>query len=88
MTDRIKAIRQIVEMYENANNTFKDEYKTHFKPKRSKDIPDMRDYVYDEPKTKEEKLVADFVKSLSDLEMREYNNYLDWLYHEMERQTD
>ncbi len=40
------------------------------------------------PKTKEEKLVADFVKSITEFEKGEYNNYLDWLYHEMERHTD
>jgi hypothetical protein len=40
------------------------------------------------PKTKEENLVADFINSVTELEKKEYNNYLDWLYHEMERQTD
>lgn len=40
------------------------------------------------PKSKEIKLVADFLKIITDLEKKEYNNYLDWLYHEMERQTD
>ncbi len=39
-------------------------------------------------KTKELKLVADFVDSINEFEKNEYNNYLDWLYHEMERQTD
>jgi len=39
-------------------------------------------------KTKELKLVADFVKLIVELEKKEYNNYLDWLYHEMERQID
>ncbi|QOJ27851.1 MAG: hypothetical protein HRU80_02795 [Ignavibacteriales bacterium] len=38
--------------------------------------------------TKELKLVADFVNAITGFEKGEYNNYLDWLYHEMERQTN
>lgn len=29
-----------------------------------------------------------FLGTITKLEKKEYNNYLDWLYHEMERQTD
>lgn len=32
--------------------------------------------------------VADFIEMITKLEKKEYNNYLDWLYHEMERQID
>lgn len=39
-------------------------------------------------KTKELKYVNDFIKQVSEFEKNEYNNYLDWLYHEMERQVD
>jgi hypothetical protein len=39
-------------------------------------------------KTEEENLVADFINSVCEFEKKEYNNYLNWLYHEMERQTD
>lgn len=41
-----------------------------------------------EPKTKELKYVADFINTVNEFEKNEYNNYLDWLYHEMERQID
>jgi hypothetical protein len=37
--------------------------------------------------TKEFKIVADFVRIVVDLEKKEYNNYLDWLYYEMEKRT-
>lgn len=37
---------------------------------------------------KNELIVSDFVEQITSLEMSEYNDYLDWLYHEMERQTD
>ncbi|MCW3094145.1 MAG: hypothetical protein JWP81_5214, partial [Ferruginibacter sp.] len=40
------------------------------------------------PKTTELKYVAAFLKAITEFEKREYNNYLDWLYHEMERQID
>lgn len=40
------------------------------------------------PKTKELKYVAEFINALTEFEKNEYNNYLDWLYHEMERQID
>jgi hypothetical protein len=39
-------------------------------------------------KVKEIEVTSDFVKTIADLEKKEYNNYLDWLYHEMERQVD
>lgn len=39
-------------------------------------------------KTKELKYVADFLDTITEFEKKEYNNYLDWLYHEMERQID
>ncbi|MBL7722749.1 MAG: class I SAM-dependent methyltransferase [Chitinophagaceae bacterium] len=48
----------------------------------------LNDLENEKPKTKEQKLVADFINSTTELEKKEYNNYLDWLYHEMERQTD
>jgi hypothetical protein len=37
---------------------------------------------------KEEKEVLYFVEMLAELEKKEYNDYLDWLYHEMERQIN
>jgi hypothetical protein len=40
------------------------------------------------PKTEEQELVEEFVYTITELEKKEYNNYLDWLYHEMERQID
>ncbi len=39
-------------------------------------------------KTKEQKYVTGFLKTITEFEKKEYNNYLDWLYHEMERQID
>lgn len=36
----------------------------------------------------ERKYVADFLSMITDFEKKEYNNYLDWLYHEMERHID
>ncbi len=39
-------------------------------------------------KTKEQKYVSGFLKTITEFEKKEYNNYLDWLYHEMERQID
>lgn len=48
----------------------------------------LSDYDNGKHKTKEQKLVADFVNAVTGFEKNEYNNYLDWLYHEMERQTD
>jgi hypothetical protein len=38
--------------------------------------------------TAEKKNVSDLVTLITGFEKKEYNNYLDWLYHEMERQTD
>lgn len=40
------------------------------------------------PKDKDLKFVADFVSAIAEFEKKEYNDYLDWLYHEMERHTD
>lgn len=40
------------------------------------------------PKTKELKYLKDFINTVTEFEKKEYNNYLDWLYHEMERQID
>lgn len=31
-------------------------------------------------------IVEDFLNTITEFEKKEYNNYLDWLYHEMERQ--
>jgi hypothetical protein len=36
---------------------------------------------------KQFKIVGDFLNIVIDLESKEYNNYLDWLYYEMERQN-
>ena len=38
--------------------------------------------------TKEAKIVSDFLNVIIELETKEYNNYLDWLYYEMEKRTD
>ena len=38
--------------------------------------------------TKEAKVVSDFLNVVIDFETKEYNNYLDWLYYEMEKRTD
>ena len=38
--------------------------------------------------TNELELVANFVNMVTDFEKKEYNNYLEWLYHEMERQIN
>src|SRR5690606_30785377 len=35
-----------------------------------------------------ERIVSDFVEQVTSLEMKEFNDYLEWLYHEMERQID
>jgi hypothetical protein len=37
--------------------------------------------------TKEFKIVTDFVNVITEFEKKEYNNYLDWLYYEMEKRT-
>ena len=39
-------------------------------------------------KSKELKLVSNFVNTITEIEKKEYNNYLEWLYYEMERQLD
>lgn len=36
----------------------------------------------------ERKYISDFLDMIAEFEKNEYNNYLDWLYHEMERQID
>ena len=38
--------------------------------------------------SKELQYVVEFIKAITELEKKEFNNYLDWLYHEMERQID
>lgn len=48
----------------------------------------LNDFDKEKPNTKEKILIAGFIKSVTEFEKKEYNNYLDWLYHEMERQTD
>lgn len=48
----------------------------------------LDDFGNGNPKTKESKLVADFLNTVSEFEKKEYNNYLDWLYHEMEKQLE
>jgi len=37
---------------------------------------------------KEEKIVSDFVQQITSLEKKEFEEYLQWLYYEMERQID
>jgi len=37
---------------------------------------------------KEEKIVSDFVEQITSLEKKEFEEYLQWLYYEMERQID
>lgn len=55
-------------------------------PKRFLELIDSSDVSnYD---SEERKSVSDFLDMIADLEKKEYNNYLDWLYHEMERQID
>jgi len=34
------------------------------------------------------RIVSDFITYITEIEKKEYNDYLDWLYHEMERQPD
>lgn len=46
------------------------------------------DYQSEKLRNKELDQVADFIEMITKLEKKEYNNYLDWLYHEMERQID
>lgn len=48
----------------------------------------LDDFKKGKSKTKELGLVNEFIKLVLELEKNEYNNYLDWLYHEMERQID
>jgi hypothetical protein len=38
--------------------------------------------------SKDSRNVHDFINEITKLESKEYNNYLEWLYHEMERQID
>ncbi|MBL1214677.1 MAG: hypothetical protein HND52_15080 [Ignavibacteriae bacterium] len=40
-----------------------------------------------QPGTHESKIVTEFVTTVCKLEIKEYNNYLDWLYNAMEKQT-
>jgi hypothetical protein len=40
------------------------------------------------PKDNDLKLIADFISAVAEFEKNEYNDYLNWLYHEMERQTN
>ncbi len=54
----------------------------------SKFIELLDDLKNGKPKDKDLKLVGDFVSAIAEFEKKEYNDYLDWLYHEMERHTD
>lgn len=40
-----------------------------------------------EPSNESEQIVCDFVKMVNDVENREFDNYLNWIYYEMERQS-
>lgn len=48
-------------------------------------LDDLRN---NKPKTKEIRYVEKFINTIATFEKKEYNNYLDWLYHEMERKID
>jgi len=60
-----------------------------FKVNNTKEfIKTLDDFKAGKFRTKNQKLIRDFVKTITNFEKKEYNNYLDWLYHEMERQID
>jgi hypothetical protein len=45
----------------------------------------LNDFQNGKSRTKEVKLVTKFITTITELEKKENNNYLDWLYHEMEK---
>lgn len=47
----------------------------------------LEDYSSKKSKSISQKIAAEFIEAVTYLENQEYNNYLEWLYHEMERQT-
>jgi hypothetical protein len=60
-----------------------------FKVTNSKKFIELLDNLNNKKtKSKELKEVDEFVSTIAELEKKEYNNYLDWLYHEMERQNN
>ncbi len=48
----------------------------------------LGDIKNDSQQSGEANYVREFIKTVTEFEKKEYNNYLDWLYHEMERQVD
>jgi len=55
-------------------------------PKQFVDLLD--DMKNSKLKNNEIKLVKDFISLVTELETKEYNNYLNWLYYELEREID
>lgn len=48
----------------------------------------LNDHKTNNPKKTVDNDIIEFIETTIKFEKEEYNNYLDWLYHEMERQVD
>lgn len=48
----------------------------------------LKDWDKGNEGTREAQMVREFINVLTEFEEKEYDNYLDWLYHEMERKID
>lgn len=46
----------------------------------------LKNYEQLPPKTTKNKNIVDFINTISSFEEKEYNNYLNWLYYELERE--
>ena len=73
--------REVANVWTSGNRIFKVNDAEKF-------IQLLGDFLNEKPITKELKIIDEFVNTITEFEKKEYNNYLDWLYHEMERQID
>ena len=73
--------RQFANVWTSGNRIFKVNDSEKF-------IRLLDDLEKGKPETKELKYISEFLNTITGFEKKEYNNYLDWLYHEMERQID
>ena len=56
--------------------------------KPDKFVQILDNLVKNNPDNKDNKITVDFIQYITDIEKKEHNDYLDWLYHEMERQPN
>jgi hypothetical protein len=56
--------------------------------KPEKFVQILDNLIKNHPDNKDSKTVMDFIQYITEVEKKENNDYLDWLYHEMERQPN